>query len=477
MINVKDSTLDAQALADSPMHIHILGICGTFMGSLAVLAKEMGLKVTGCDQAVYPPMSTQLENQGIDLISGYGLEQLQLGADLYVIGNAISRGNLLLEEILNLGLPYTSGPGFLADEILPGKWVLGVSGTHGKTTTSSMLAWILEHAGMAPGFLIGGVPENFTCSARLGNTPFFVIEADEYDSAFFDKRSKFVHYRPRTFIVNNLEFDHADIFSDLAAIQTQFHHVIRTIPQNGRVIYPENVEAIDAVIAKGCWSEQQSFTTSDASSHNANREQPSWSALEKPLSGFSLALGAEKVTVEWSLTGAHNIQNGVAALLAARHVGVSLQHGAQALHEFKGVKRRMQKIARLADVTVYDDFAHHPTAIKTTLAGLRKSVGSEATIVALIEPRSNTMRMGVHEATLLNSAEDANRVIWADLSDLSWLEKQIAQGKEGHFLGHTIEELIEQTLSAISGETHIVIMSNGGFSGIHQQLIDAIKAA
>jgi len=461
------------------MHIHILGICGTFMGSLAVLAKEMGLKVTGCDTGVYPPMSTQLESQGIELISGYEVSQLDLGADLYVIGNAISRGNPLLEEILNQGLPYTSGPGFLADNILPGKWVLGVSGTHGKTTTSSMLAWILEYAGMSPGFLIGGVPENFTCSARLGETPFFVIEADEYDSAFFDKRSKFVHYRPRTFIVNNLEFDHADIFSDLAAIQTQFHHVIRTIPENGRIIYPANVASIDDMIERGCWSERQSFQHQDQKDDplvGAAHCEPlvTWEYVENSGSAFQVCLGEEKAHVNWSLTGQHNVENGVAAMLAARHVGVSLKHGAEALSCFKGVKRRMQCLAEIAGVTVYDDFAHHPTAIKTTLAGLRKKVGA-AKIVALIEPRSNTMRMGVHEQTLLDSAEEADQVIWADLSDLSWLESLMVSRLEKHSLGCSVDDLIQKTLSAISGETHIVIMSNGGFSGIHQQLIQALK--
>ncbi len=455
------------------MHIHILGICGTFMGSLAILAKEMGLKVTGCDQAVYPPMSTQLEEQGIGLISGYDLKQLDLGADLYVIGNAISRGNPLLEEILNQGLPYTSGPGLLADKILPGKWVLGVSGTHGKTTTSSMLAWILEYAGMKPGFLIGGVPGNFGYSARLGETPFFVIEADEYDSAFFDKRSKFVHYRPRTFIVNNLEFDHADIFADLAAIQTQFHHVIRTIPTNGRVIYPEGIEAIDQVLEKGCWAEKQSF------SQEGNKNgKPAWKQLDTAGSSFEISLGEEKQSVSWTLTGKHNIENGIAAMLAARHVGVTLAHSAEALSCFKGVKRRMERIAKLGAVTIYDDFAHHPTAIKTTLDGLRRQVGA-AKIIALIEPRSNTMKMGIHAQTLLKSAEQADQIIWADLSEknqteMNWLEQQIQDANGKHALGKTTDTLLEQTISAINGETHIVIMSNGGFSGIHQKLIDAI---
>jgi UDP-N-acetylmuramate: L-alanyl-gamma-D-glutamyl-meso-diaminopimelate ligase len=455
------------------MHIHILGICGTFMGSLAVLAKEKGLKVTGCDQAVYPPMSTQLEEQGIDLISGYEVSQIDLGADLYVIGNAISRGNPLLEAILNKGLPYTSGPGFLADTILPGKWVLGVSGTHGKTTTSSMLTWILEYAGMKPGFLIGGVPENFSCSARLGETPFFVIEADEYDSAFFDKRSKFVHYRPRTFIVNNLEFDHADIFADLAAIQTQFHHVIRTIPQNGRVIYPSGVKAIDEVLSQGVWSEVEPFSQKGSQMLST----PMWSRLTHSSDAFEVDLDGEIVQVNWSLSGEHNIQNGIAAMLAARHVGVSLEHSAKALEQFQGVKRRMQHLETVNNIAVYDDFAHHPTAIKTTLEGLRRRVGSEK-IIALIEPRSNTMRMGIHKDTLLVSADTADQVIWANLSGINYLESLFDGVNAKHQLGDSVEEIISSTIKLASdnNKVHIVIMSNGGFDGIHQKLIAELKS-
>jgi UDP-N-acetylmuramate: L-alanyl-gamma-D-glutamyl-meso-diaminopimelate ligase len=455
------------------MHIHILGICGTFMGSLAVLAKEKGLKVTGCDQAVYPPMSTQLEEQGIDLISGYEVSQIDLGADLYVIGNAISRGNPLLEAILNKGLPYTSGPGFLADTILPGKWVLGVSGTHGKTTTSSMLTWILEYAGMKPGFLIGGVPENFSCSARLGETPFFVIEADEYDSAFFDKRSKFVHYRPRTFIVNNLEFDHADIFADLAAIQTQFHHVIRTIPQNGRVIYPSGVKAIDEVLSQGVWSEVEPFSQKGSQMLST----PMWSRLTHSSDAFEVDLDGEIVQVNWSLSGEHNIQNGIAAMLAARHVGVSLEHSAKALEQFQGVKRRMQHLETVNNIAVYDDFAHHPTAIKTTLEGLRRRVGSEK-IIALIEPRSNTMRMGIHKDTLLVSADTADQVIWANLSGINYLESLFDGVNAKHQLGDSVEEIISSTvkLASDNNKVHIVIMSNGGFDGIHQKLIAELKS-
>jgi len=347
-----------------------------------------------------------------------------------------------------------------------------------------MLAWILEYAGMKPGFLIGGVPGNFGYSARMGETPFFVIEADEYDSAFFDKRSKFVHYRPRTFIVNNLEFDHADIFADLAAIQTQFHHVIRTIPSNGRVIYPAKVEAIDQVLTKGCWAEQQSFSEDTEENTIAQKnEQPVWRQLTASGSEFQVVLGDEAHTVNWTLTGKHNVENGMAAMLAARHVGVTLAHSAKALSCFKGVKRRMECLANISTkngiFSIYDDFAHHPTAIKTTLDGLRRQVGS-ANIIALIEPRSNTMRMGIHAKTLLASSEQADCVIWADLTQSNalnsdnWLQHQIHAANETHFLGKSVEELIEKVLSNLKGETHIVIMSNGGFSGIHQQLIDAV---
>lgn len=443
------------------------------MGSLAILAKEMGLKVTGCDTGVYPPMSTQLEEQGIVLTQGFSEDQLSESVDLYVIGNAISRGNPLLEAILNQGLPYTSGPSFLSDHILPGKWVLGVAGTHGKTTTSSMLAWILEYAGMKPGFLIGGVPKNFPCSARLGETPFFVIEADEYDSAFFDKRSKFVHYRPRTFIFNNLEFDHADIFADLAAIQTQFHHVIRTIPSNGRVIFPLDVPAIEETLEKGCWSEQQGFAQDELDRSNA---YPIWNKLADDGSEFELGLDGHEVKIKWSLTGDHNVSNGVAALLAARHVGVELHIGAQALSEFEGVKRRMECLATIDGVSVYDDFAHHPTAIETTLSGIRKRIG-DATLIALIEPRSNTMRMGVHQNSLIASAELADAVVWADLSgneNMSWLAELVSGASEKHQFGASVDDLIEEVKQSVRGETHIVVMSNGGFSGIHGKLITAL---
>lgn len=467
------------------MHIHILGICGTFMGSLAVLAKEQGIRVTGCDQNVYPPMSTQLEAQGIELIQGFETEQLALGADLYVIGNAISRGNPLLEAILDKGLPYTSGPGMLAQHVLPGKWVLAVSGTHGKTTTTSMLAWILEYAGMKPGFLIGGVPQNFECSARLGETPFFVIEADEYDSAFFDKRSKFVHYRPRTLIVNNLEYDHADIFPDLASIQRQFHHLIRTVPQSGRVIFPEQVSEIDEVLARGCWSERQAFGAQSEQDLKQleQTDKPVWNKLKEDGSQFEVRLGRHQARVNWNLSGDHNVLNGVAALLAARHVGVELAHGAQALSAFKGVKRRMEKLGQIQHVSVYDDFAHHPTAITSTFEGLRRQVGKQSKIIALIEPRSNTMRMGVHQATLLSSADAADAVCWADLSDMGWLHELLAeQNDPRHQIGESVEALLDFCLANADTEqgtqqdVHIVLMSNGGFAGIHGKLLDALNA-
>jgi len=447
-------------------HIHILGICGTFMGSLAMLAKANGYRVTGCDEGVYPPMSIQLEEQGIPLQAGFDPAQLEQGADLYVIGNAISRGNPLLEAILDKGLPYTSGPGMLAETVLPGKWVLAVSGTHGKTTTSSMLAWILEYAGMSPGFLIGGIPANFGVSARLGNTPFFVIEADEYDSAFFDKRSKFIHYRPRTLVINNLEFDHADIFDDLAAIQRQFHHLVRTIPGNGQIIFPDNVASIQQVLEHGCWSDTQAFGASGATESGAR-----WRRIDE---GFEMELGGKQIAIHWPLTGDHNIVNGVAAILAARHVGVDLHVSAEALCQFEGVKRRMELLAGIDGIRVYDDFAHHPTAIATTLDGLRRKVGNER-IIALIEPRSNTMRQGVHASQLLPSASAADAVIWADLSNLRWLQDQIQTADNRHQSGQNVDELIERVASQVQGPTHIVIMSNGGFAGIHTRLIDALK--
>ena len=457
------------------------------MGSLAALAKEQGLRVTGCDLGVYPPMSTQLESLGIELIQGFDSEQLSLEPDLFIIGNAISRGNPLLEEILDRGLPYTSGPQFLSQHILQGKWVLAVSGTHGKTTTTTMLAWILECAGMSPGFLIGGVPKDFEFSARLGDTPFFVIEADEYDSAFFDKRSKFVHYRPRTLIVNNLEFDHADIFEDLPAIQKQFHHVVRTVPRNGRVIYPANIQAVDDVIDMGVWSEQQRFssnTSKQCANESANESDgesadAQYRLIQADGSEFEVLLEDQAHQVSWNMTGEHNVSNALAAMLAARHVGVELEHSAAALSKFGGIKRRMEKLIDNSVCALYDDFAHHPSAILTTLQGLRAKVGSEP-IIALIEPRSNTMRMGVHENTLVPSAEEADQVIWADLSakgELAWLLKLLPEDGE-QILNRSVDELVDSVMRYIDAhqdqKVHVLMMSNGGFGGLRESLAKAL---
>lgn len=450
------------------MHIHILGICGTFMGSLALLAKELGHRVTGSDANVYPPMSTQLQEQGIELMQGYLPEHLQPAPDLVVVGNALSRGNPAVEYMLDVGLPYVSGPQWLAEHVLQGRWVLAVAGTHGKTTTSSMLAWVLEYAGMQPGFLIGGVPQNFGVSARLGNTDFFVVEADEYDSAFFDKRSKCVHYRPRTTVLNNLEFDHADIFPDLAAIELQFHHLLRTVPSNGLVIYPAQEQALQRVIAKGCWTPIQT-TGPDGQ----------WQAqlLKEDGSEFTVWLdGIEQGRVEWSLTGLHNVANALAALAAARHVGVTAEHGAQALAEFQNVKRRMQKLAQVRGVTVYDDFAHHPTAIASTLDGLRKQVGSQQ-IIAVIEPRSNSMKLGAHREGLAPSTIDADHVFWYAPDNLGWdLASTVADAQVPTQVCNSLDAIIAGVLALAQPDTQVVIMSNGGFGGIHTQLIDALGA-
>lgn len=452
-------------------HIHILGICGTFMGSLAQLAVAKGYRVTGADANVYPPMSSQLEQAGIELIEAYDPQQLSLSPDMFIIGNTISRGNPLLEEILNQGLPYTSGPQWLSDYVLQGKWVLGVSGTHGKTTTSSMLAWILEYAGMSPGYLIGGVPKNFSVSARLGETPFFVIEADEYDSAFFDKRSKFVHYRPRTLIINNLEFDHADIFDDLAAIQRQFHHVVRTIPANGKVIVPANVMAIDQVLEQGYWCElEKTGMYGDAP----------WSVVLRGDDGLSFEVVHRECVVgqvNWQHIGLHNVANALAAIAAAHHVGVTVDMACEALTSFEGVKRRMECLADVNGIKVYDDFAHHPSAIAVTLEGLRNNVGAQK-IIAVIEPRSNTMRMGVHVDELSNSVNAADHVLWFSSSELDWdvvpLLNASAVDSESF---DTIEALIQRIAEISCPETHIVIMSNGSFGGIHQRLIRRLSGA
>jgi UDP-N-acetylmuramate: L-alanyl-gamma-D-glutamyl-meso-diaminopimelate ligase len=461
------------------MHIHILGICGTFMGGIAVLAKEAGYRVTGCDANVYPPMSTQLEAQGIALIEGFGIEQLKLNADMYVIGNVVSRGNPLMEEILNRNLPYISGPQFLAQALLQEKWVLAVAGTHGKTTTSSMLAWILEYANMNPGFLIGGVPQNFGISARLTDSPFFVIEADEYDTAFFDKRSKFVHYRPRTAVLNNLEFDHADIFPDLAAIETQFHHLVRTVPGNGLIVSNGREESLDRVIKRGCWTPVETFgalplPNPPPVSKKLMAGHPGEGAVE---SGWQIddanhvtLNGKVQGTLQWELMGEHNRMNALAALAAARHASVPIAQGLAALSEFKNVKRRMEVRGTINGITVYDDFAHHPTAIATTVEGLRRKVGN-ARILAVLEPRSNTMKLGVMKDALPASLKDADAVFCYS-ANLGWDARgALAPLGSKATVSDDLNTLTEAIASTAKPGDQVLVMSNGGFGGIHEKLL------
>ena len=446
------------------MHIHILGICGTFMGGIAQLAVAAGHKVTGCDANVYPPMSDQLRGAGIELIEGYAPEQLALAPDLFVVGNAISRGNPLLEAILDRGLAYVSGPQWLADHVLQGRWVLGVAGTHGKTTTSSMLAWILEDANMAPGFLIGGVPLNFGVSARLGDTPFFVIEADEYDTAFCDKRSKFIHYRPRTAILNNLEFDHADIFADLAAIETQFHHLVRTLPGSGLIVSNAAEASLERVLERGCWSEVQRFN--DPAGYRVSGDDASGELI---LHGADGEIGR----CHWALTGDHNRANACAALLAARHVGVPFAKGLEALSRFENVKRRMEVRGTVKGITVYDDFAHHPTAIATTVAGLRRKVG-EARILAVFEPRSNTMKLGTMKSQLPASLADVD-LAFCYGANLGWdASEALAPMGERAQVETDLARLVARITAAARPGDHVLVMSNGGFGGIHGQLLAAL---
>ncbi|MFC6671765.1 UDP-N-acetylmuramate:L-alanyl-gamma-D-glutamyl-meso-diaminopimelate ligase [Marinobacterium aestuariivivens] len=455
------------------MHIHILGICGTFMGSLAILARQLGHRVTGCDANVYPPMSTQLEQQGIELIEGFDPVQLEPAPDLVIVGNAMSRGNPCVEYMLDRGLHYMSGPQWLSQHLLQDRWVLAVAGTHGKTTTATMLAWLLEQADMAPGFLIGGVPKDFPVSARLGESPFFVIEADEYDTAFFDKRSKFVHYHPRTLILNNLEYDHADIFPDLAAIQRQFHHLLRIVPGNGQLVVPQGQPALDEVIGMGCWTPVVR-TGLDAGAATE------WQArlLAEDGSRFEvLHRGEPQGVVEWAHTGRHNVSNALAALVAARHVGVRPEHGIEALCSFGGVKRRMELLAEVNGICVYDDFAHHPTAIETTLAGLRARVG-DAPVIAVVEPRSNTMRLGAHRAALAPSVAAADRVYWFQPAGLDWsLDAVVDDSPVPASLSSDTATLIAELVRTAVPGSHILIMSNGGFEGVHQRLVAALTEA
>jgi len=442
------------------MHIHILGICGTFMGGIAALAKQAGYRVTGCDANAYPPMSTQLEAQGIELIEGFGVEQLDLKPDVFVIGNVVSRGNPLMEEILNRNLPYISGPQWLAQTILHDRWVLAVAGTHGKTTTSAMLAWILDYAGLGPGFLIGGVPQNFGISARLTDSPFFVIEADEYDTAFFDKRSKFVHYHPRTAILNNLEFDHADIFADLTAIETQFHHLVRTVPGNGLLVSNGREASLDRVLQRGCWTPVERFGTDDGWRIDA---------------GNRVTLrGESQGTLNWDLLGEHNRQNALAALAAARHAGVPVAHGLAALGEFRNVKRRMEVRGAVNNITVYDDFAHHPTAIAATVGGLRHKIGG-ARILAVLEPRSNTMKLGVMKEALPGSLKDAD-LVFCYAGSLGWDARgALAPLGSKAIVEDDLGVLIEKIAAAAQPGDHILVMSNGGFGGIHEKLLKKLS--
>ncbi|HQQ62111.1 MAG TPA: UDP-N-acetylmuramate:L-alanyl-gamma-D-glutamyl-meso-diaminopimelate ligase [Pseudomonadales bacterium] len=453
------------------MHLHFLGICGTFMGSLAMLARELGHTVTGSDANVYPPMSTQLQEQGITILQGYEPAHLQPAPDLVIVGNAMSRGNAAVEYMLDAGLPYTSGPQWLCDHVLPGRWVLAVAGTHGKTTTSTMLAWILDYAGMQPGFLIGGVPQNFPLSARLGDSDFFVIEADEYDSAFFDKRSKFIHYRPRTVILNNLEFDHADIFDDLAAIQKQFHHLVRTVPHNGLIISPSDCGALNDVLAKGCWTPCENVGGSGTDG------KANWCVEKHAEDGshFTVLHNGETVgAVQWAHSGEHNVNNALVAIAAARHVGVTPAMACEALCHFVGVKRRLELLYNENGLRVYDDFAHHPTAIETTLAGLRKKVGKEK-IIAVLEPRSNTMRMGVFREQIAPALAAADEVIFYQLANVDWaLDDVAAQCAMPARVENSIDEMVEQ-LAASAAPAHILIMSNGGFGGLHQKLVDRLR--
>jgi len=441
------------------MKIHILGICGTFMGSMALLARQLGHEVTGCDANVYPPMSTQLEQAGIGLIQGYAVADLP-SVDLYIIGNAMSRGNPAVEHILDNRLPFMSGPQWLGEHLLRDRWVLAVAGTHGKTTTATMLTKILDYAGMSPGYLIGGVPQDFDQSARLGNTDFFVIEADEYDTAFFDKRSKFLHYYARTLVLNNLEFDHADIFRDLESIKAQFQHLIKTLPSSARILYNAEDVNIADVMQRGCWSEQEGvgsdFYLSDISANGAN---------------FTMHIGNESGRVTWGLSGQHNVLNALHAAAAARHVGVTLDVSARALSEFHGVKRRMEHRGTVNGVSVYDDFAHHPTAIATTLQGAKAAFSGR--LIAVLEPRSNTMKMGFHKQKLAESLAAADMVIAFQSEGVSW-DIADALGPNAKIYSN-VQDIVDYLADNTFNQDQIVVMSNGGFEGIHQRILDALE--
>ena len=448
------------------MHVHILGICGSFMGGIAALAKSLGHTVTGSDRNVYPPMSTQLEGLGITLTEGYDVAQFEPEPDMVIIGNAMSRGNPAVEYVLDRNLPYTSGPQWLLDNLLKDRWVLAVAGTHGKTSTSSVLAWILEFAGYTPGFLIGGVPENFGVSARIGEGNFFVIEADEYDSAFFDKRSKFVHYRPRTLVLNNLEFDHADIFDDLNAIKKQFHHLVRSVPANGLILSEKHDNNMQDVLEMGCWTTQE-FISKD------------WTAQKTQADGGRFEVyyqGQLQGEVNWSLIGDHNVHNGLMAIAAAHNVGVTTDIAIESLSEFVNVKRRMEIKGTVANITVYDDFAHHPTAIKTTVEGLKANVGVQR-ILAILEPRSNTMKLGIHKDQLTGSWAQADEVYIFEPASLRWSMDEVARDSVAPVHPYQdVDKLVEAVVKEAQPSDHILVMSNGGFAGIHDKLLNALSA-
>ncbi len=449
------------------MKIHIIGICGTFMGGVALLARELGHQVSGSDENVYPPMSTLLEEQGITIKAGYAADNINDEPELVIIGNAMSRGNPEVEAVLDRGLQYTSGAQWLSENVLSRRWTVAVAGTHGKTTTSSMVAWILEAAGLSPGFLIGGIPMNFGVSARLGKEPFFVIEADEYDTAFFDKRSKFVHYRPRTAVLNNLEFDHADIFNDLEEIKVQFHHLVRTVPASGRLLINKRDSALQDVLQRGCWSESEYFDDTNQ-----------WHA--KPLSedcaSFEVFFGNESQgQVHWQLIGEHNMQNALAAIAAVRHAGVASKDAVEALCEFKNAKRRLEVRYDQKGIRLYDDFAHHPTEIAATLKALRQNVGTSR-VIAVLEPRSNTMRMGIHQDALADALVDADLVEIYQTPGTDWdLTKVASKTPDRVNVSRTIDDIVSRIADQVKSGDHVVVMSNGGFGGIHDKLISQIS--
>jgi UDP-N-acetylmuramate: L-alanyl-gamma-D-glutamyl-meso-diaminopimelate ligase len=454
------------------MHVHILGVCGTFMGGVAALARAGGHRVTGSDQNVYPPMSEQLAALGIELIEGYDPQQLRLNPDVIVIGNVMSRGNELIEAVLESGIPYTSGPEWLAQHVLADRWTLAVAGTHGKTTTSSILAWILEYAGLDPGFLIGGVPGNFNVTARLGGGKHFVVEADEYDTAFFDKRAKFVHYRPHTAILNNLEHDHADIYPDVAAIQWQFHQLLRMVPRNGLVVANAADANVMHVIDMGCWTPVERFS-------GGTGGDAAWYVAVEPssdYSSFAVMEGDRKeAEVKWSMVGRHNAQNALAAMLAARHAGVEMQTAADALREFKGVRRRMEVRGVVNGITVYDDFAHHPTAIETTIDGLRRHIGA-ARLIAVLEPRSNTMKLGTHREAMAKSLMHADEVWMYQGPGVTWdVAGSVASLGAKARVENDIDTLVSELGDTLQPGDHVLIMSNGGFGGVHAKLLAALQ--